>query len=127
MLPLICLLLSVQVALSSEIKNSEYPACRLAKAIEDGGETIQRIVVIGDVHGESEGFKQILRSANIIEHDTCVWKPQGEKGTLLVQVGDIVDRGPDAIGAWECVKSLQKNAPEGSSVVRLVGNHVSKL
>ncbi len=44
-------------------------------------------------------------------------------GTLLVQVGDIVDRGPQATEAWECLKHLQATSPEGSAVVRLVGNH----
>ncbi|CAM9826070.1 unnamed protein product, partial [Ectocarpus fasciculatus] len=81
------------------------------------------IVAIGDVHGEASGFKQILRNAGIIPGDECTWAAQPGKGTLLVQMGDIVDRGPDALGAWECVKSLQANAPENSAVVRLVGNH----
>lgn len=117
-------LLSCQHGQSTDI-NSEFPACRLAKAVQDSGEIIQRIVAIGDVHGEASGFKQILRNAGIIPGDECTWAAQPGKGTLLVQMGDIVDRGPDALGAWECVKSLQANAPENSAVVRLVGNHVS--
>lgn len=114
----------LQSTVSVDIKNAEYPACRLAKGIQDTGETMQRIVAIGDIHGEADGFKNILRSAGIIAENECVWVPQDGKGTLLIQVGDIVDRGPNALAAWECIKSLQAGAPEGSSVVRLVGNHV---
>lgn len=105
----------------------EYPACQLAKSVQDAAEPIPRIVVIGDVHGESVGFKQNLYSAGIIgdpAQSICEWVPQAAPGTVLIQVGDIVDRGPDAIGAWNCIKALQHSAPDGSSVIRLVGNHV---
>ena len=46
------------------------------------------------------------------------------KQTILVQVGDIVDRGPSALEAFLCLKHLQKTAPEfNGEVVRLFGNH----
>lgn len=32
-------------------------------------------------------------------------------------------RGPGATEAWECLERLQRDAPPGSSVIRLVGNH----
>jgi hypothetical protein len=36
-------------------------------------------------------------------------------------------RGPGAAQAWECLEVLQRTAPEGSEVIRLVGNHGKTL
>jgi hypothetical protein len=108
------------------------PACRIAAAAaaasaktSTGGSSNQRIVVIGDVHGELGGLLEVLNMAGVVDGNECVWaaKPQPAGGTLLVQVGDIVDRGPSATEAWHCLKTLQESAPAGSEVVRLVGNH----
>lgn len=35
----------------------------------------------------------------------------------------VCDRGPGATEAWVCLEALQRTAPEGSDVIRLVGNH----
>jgi hypothetical protein len=107
------------------------PACRIAAAAASassktspGGSNNQRIVVIGDVHGELGGLVEVLNMAGVVDGAECAWAPkQPAGGTLLVQVGDIVDRGPKATEAWNCLKALQDTAPSGSEVVRLVGNH----
>jgi hypothetical protein len=83
----------------------------------------KRIVVIGDVHGDYNGLKENMYQANItVSKDSCEWK-NGNNDVLFVQMGDIVDRGPNATEAFLCLRHLQQSAPEGSQVVRLVGNH----
>ena len=98
----------------------------------------QRIVAIGDIHGDYDGLLEILFTANITESiSSCIWRNQiGElndssvgsnkeeyTGTLVVQTGDVVDRGPNTLLCFGCLESLQKTAPRGSKVVRLLGNH----
>ena len=83
-----------------------------------------RVIGIGDLHGSLDGLQDILFSANItISKDSCLfWNPSA-RDTIVVQVGDIVDRGEYAAEAWFCLEELQRNPPQGSKVVRLVGNH----
>jgi hypothetical protein len=85
--------------------------------------TEPRIVAIGDVHGSLDGLRTDLFHANItMFKDKCEWKNQ-QVGTLLVQVGDIVDRGQNTLEAWLCLDHLQKTAHIfNSKVVRLIGS-----
>ncbi|KAJ1456550.1 Metallo-dependent phosphatase-like protein [Pelagophyceae sp. CCMP2097] len=78
-----------------------------------------RIVVIGDVHGDVQALKDVLSRANVA--DGCDWNAAP---AILVQLGDVVDRGPDSNGANACLRELQASASlHESRVVRLVGNH----
>lgn len=44
--------------------------------------------------------------------------------TVLVQTGDVIDRGPDSVGAYKLLEKLQIEALRtGGAVVRLLGNH----
>jgi len=84
-------------------------------------------VAIGDIHGSYAGLLELLYEAKITSSpETCTWREQGpnkEDGVVLVQVGDLVDRGPDAWGAFDCLRTLQKEAEQyNSKVVRLVGS-----
>jgi hypothetical protein len=83
-------------------------------------ETTERIVAVGDVHGAYERFAAILQEAKIInaEHH---WV--GEK-TVLVQTGDMMDRGPDSRKALDLLRQLEAEAPKaGGQVHALIGNH----
>ena len=88
-----------------------------------------RIVVIGDVQGDFDGLLDVLEKSNVITASQdggtriCSWAPQSPEGTVLLQIGDIVDRGPYAMESWKCLEQLQDHAPEGSKVVRIIGNH----
>jgi hypothetical protein len=78
------------------------------------------IVAVGDVHGEVEALREILRDATVLG-DQDQWV--GGK-TIVVQTGDVIDRGPDSLGAYTLLQKLQREAAEaGGAVVRLVGNH----
>src|SRR5215831_9009081 len=55
-------------------------------------ENVDRIVAVGDVHGAYDRFIEILRVTDLID-EKMKWA--GGK-THLVQLGDVVDRGPDS-------------------------------
>jgi hypothetical protein len=86
----------------------------------------KRIVTIGDVHGTDKGLREVLYEAKITKSiDSCEWRDNNEDyETVLIQVGDIVDRGAGALEAWECLDNLQNTAKSGKEkVIRLIGNH----
>ena len=89
----------------------------------------RRLIAIGDVHGSYEGLLELLHASGITtSNDKCEWKSQGDEGVVLVQQGDLVDRGPQAWEALQCLKHLQSEAPKFSSkVVRLIGSKIVQL
>lgn len=82
--------------------------------------TTERIVAVGDVHGAYDKFAAILRAAGLIDTRER-WT--GSKA-ILVQTGDLVDRGPDSRKAIDLVRKLEGDAPRaGGRVYALAGNH----
>ena len=80
----------------------------------------QRIVAIGDLHGDFEAWQAIARSAGLID-DRGRWSGGA---TILVQTGDIVDRGPASRGILDQLMRLQRESPRrGGQVIVLTGNH----
>ena len=80
----------------------------------------QRIVAIGDLHGDYSAWTDIARDAGI-EDASGHWTGGN---TILVQVGDIVDRGPDSLKLINNLRQLQREAPKtGGRVVVVLGNH----
>ena len=80
----------------------------------------QRIIAVGDLHGDYSAWRDIARAAGLI----------GSRGqwtggkTTLVQVGDVVDRGDHSLKIVRDLMRLQKEAPkQGGKVIVLVGNH----
>jgi hypothetical protein len=87
-------------------------------------ETISpRIVAIGDIHGSINGLLENLFQANITVSKTrCEWQQQTHP-TIVVQMGDYVDRGSGALESLRCMKDLQaKAASYNGEVVRIVGS-----
>ncbi len=79
-----------------------------------------RIVAVGDLHGDFSVWRDIARAAGLID-DAGHWS--GGR-TVLVQTGDVVDRGPESLKIILDLMQLQKEAPRvGGQVVTLVGNH----
>lgn len=86
--------------------------------VEDGDSS--RIVAVGDIHGELEGFRSLLRTTGLLDEEGG-WA--GGSATL-VQLGDYLDRGPDVRGVMDLLMRLQDQARgEGGEVVVLLGNH----
>jgi Calcineurin-like phosphoesterase len=81
---------------------------------------VERIVAVGDVHGDYDQLVAVLRSAGLIDEQGN-WT--GGK-THLVQNGDVLDRGPDSRHAMDLLMRLEKQAAEaGGYVHALIGNH----
>ena len=83
-------------------------------------ETTERVVVVGDVHGAYERFTGILRSAGLIdERDRWI----GGRA-ILIQTGDVVDRGAHSRRVIDLLKRLERDAQRaGGRVYPLLGNH----
>ncbi|MGD2246456.1 MAG: metallophosphoesterase, partial [Candidatus Aminicenantes bacterium] len=83
---------------------------------------VERIVAVGDLHGDYDNFIEILKDPEIgILDDNLRWIA-GK--THLVQIGDIMDRGPDAKKIFVLLKRLEGEAEEsGGKVHMLIGNH----
>jgi Calcineurin-like phosphoesterase len=78
------------------------------------------VVAIGDVHGDFDDFVIILQRAGLIDAQHHWTGGQ----TTLVQVGDLLDRGPKPREVMDLVISLENEAPKaGGRVVALLGNH----
>jgi len=81
---------------------------------------VKRIVAVGDIHGDYKAFIKILKGTGLID-DGLNWI--GGK-THLVQIGDVLDRGPDAKKIFDLLIRLDKEAQEaGGKVHMLIGNH----
>ena len=80
----------------------------------------QRIVAVGDLHGDYSAWLDIARAAGLIG---AGGRWAGGK-TVLVQLGDITDRGPASRDIIRSLQQLQKEAPRaGGRVVVVLGNH----
>ena len=80
----------------------------------------ERVVAIGDLHGDLEATRRALRLAGgIDEKDAWI----GGK-LVLVQTGDLIDRGDDDRTILDLIERLKGEAAKaGGEVVALVGNH----
>lgn len=93
-------------------QSNAWPSCDLR--------TTERVVAVGDVHGAYERFIDILRAAEVID-DRERWS--GGR-TILVQLGDVLDRGPDSRKALDLLRRLEREATRaGGHVYPLLGNH----
>ena len=80
----------------------------------------ERIVVVGDIHGDYEQLILVLQSAEIINHR----RKWIAKKTHLVQLGDIPDRADSTLKIIEFLRDLEKQARRKRGRVHiLIGNH----
>ena len=83
---------------------------------------VERIVAVGDLHGDYYNFIEILKDPKIRVIDDNLRWIAGK--THLVQIGDVMDRGPDAKKIFDLLKKLETEAEEaGGKVHMLIGNH----
>tara|TARA_B100000795_G_scaffold222884_1_gene177914 strand:- start:3382 stop:4272 length:891 start_codon:yes stop_codon:yes gene_type:complete len=103
----------------------------MSKKMADRLPPSDRIIVIGDLHGDWQVTKEIFLKSNLIDLN-FKWIAE-PKNTIVVQVGDIVDRGgrPDNIGD-ECSEMKimdfldechSKAKLYGGGVYCILGNH----
>jgi hypothetical protein len=125
-----CFIILIFCQLVKSIENfsiSEIPICNPISRLQGKKEIVndeKKITVIGDIHGDYDGFLEILFHSNItISNKSCEWK-KNDIGILLIQTGDIVDRGAKTVDVINCLEYLQSNAINyNSKVIRLIGNH----
>ncbi|MEM1381181.1 MAG: metallophosphoesterase [Pseudomonadota bacterium] len=80
----------------------------------------QRIVTVGDVHGDYEAYIDILTQAGLIDN-RLRWSG-GD--TIFVQIGDVPDRGPQTRKILDHLMRLERQAKRaGGQVIPLIGNH----
>jgi calcineurin-like phosphoesterase family protein len=81
---------------------------------------VERVVAVGDVHGDYAAFVSILRTAGVIDQRER-WI--GGK-THLVQTGDVLDRGNESRKVMDLLMNLERQASRaGGYVHALIGNH----
>ena len=81
---------------------------------------LERIVAIGDLHGDYTQYQTLLKLNEIID-DQGHWQAGR---THLVQLGDVPDRGADSLQIIRHLMQLQKEASRVGGVVHtLIGNH----
>lgn len=81
---------------------------------------VERIVAVGDLHGDYENFVSILRGVGLVGEDLA-WTGGA---THLVQTGDILDRGSEARRIFDLLMRLENEAPAAGGMVHvLLGNH----
>lgn len=80
----------------------------------------QRIVAVGDLHGDFGAWQDIARGAGIMDASGH-WTGGN---TILVQMGDVTDREPDSLKIIRSLQQLKREAPrKGGKVYVILGNH----
>ncbi|CAJ1783492.1 unnamed protein product [Sphenostylis stenocarpa] len=80
----------------------------------------QRLVAIGDLHGDLEKSKQALRLAGLID---AADRYIGGSATV-VQVGDVLDRGDEELKILYFLEKLKREAARsGGRIITMHGNH----
>ncbi|MQL93326.1 hypothetical protein Taro_025969, partial [Colocasia esculenta] len=82
----------------------------------------RRIVAVGDLHGDLAQTRCALETAGVLSSDgQDLWTGGG---TVLIQLGDVLDRGEDEIAILSLLRSLDVQANrEGGAVFQVNGNH----
>ena len=79
-----------------------------------------RLVAIGDVHGAYEELVALLQRTGLIDGNRR-WEAGS---TILVQTGDLVDRGSRMRDCLDLIMDLERQAEkQRGKVIRLLGNH----
>ncbi len=105
----------------------------------------QRLVCVGDVHGDYQALVDFLMLAGVLEFDLNKNSVNGHEGcyqdeysalstitmpiwtgrnTILVQCGDVLDKGSEELACYQLLAQLSHQAEsQGGRVVCLYGNH----
>ena len=67
----------------------------------------ERLIAIGDIHGDLQALKGALRIAGVLHAKKDQWT--GGR-TVVVQVGDQLDRGDDELAILALLRKLQRQA-----------------
>jgi hypothetical protein len=91
-----------------------------ASVPKTGAQAPERLIALGDLHGDYDAFLALMSEAGLID---SAGRWSGEK-TVLVQMGDVVDRGARSRDIILHLQRLQNQARRaGGKVIALIGNH----
>ena len=80
----------------------------------------QRVVALGDIHGDVDALAAILRSAGLVDAN----RHWSGGSAVVVQTGDILDRGDQPREVLDFLMELENQAAKsGGRVIALLGNH----
>ena len=116
-------------------ENTASPSSYAIPAFQNGDDTLtssklrknQRIITFGDVHGDILALHKFMQASQLLHPNSTLTNPiwDGEDA-ILVQVGDILDRGPNELFCLRYLASLARQADEaGGRLYILHGNHES--
>jgi hypothetical protein len=101
-------------------KVEEPPPADTAVAVTPARSAPERVVAVGDLHGDLDVTRRALRLAGVMDN-TDAWV--GGK-TVVVQTGDQVDRGDDDRSIIDLFERLRSDAKKaGGDVLSMSGNH----
>jgi hypothetical protein len=85
----------------------------------------QRIISFGDVHGDILALYNFLQATQLLHANSTLTNPIWDGGdAILVQCGDILDRGPNELFCLRYLSSLARQAKDdGGKVLLIHGNH----
>ena len=94
-------------------------ACTNSNASQDN---VSPIIAIGDIHADLSSAKKVFALAKVTDQEGN-WIL---KNAIVVQTGDLTDRGPDGEPLLEWIRQLEDAAPKfNSQFIVLLGNHES--
>lgn len=106
--------------LLGKVHKSQNPPISLGVSTAPSVLPKQKTFCFGDVHGELNGFQENLQRSKVID-DQGNWC--GGTSTVI-QLGDVIDRGPQSVEAFHFLDKIQAQARAHSGdVIRLLGNH----
>ena len=104
--------LAVLTAASASAQPRQSDPCNI--------QTSERVIAVGDIHGAHDAFLTILRAAGLAD-GRGRWT--GGRA-ILVQTGDVLDRGADSRKVLDLLRRLERDAARaGGAVHALLGNH----
>jgi len=95
-----------------------FLALLLVPALRAGAQT--RVVAVGDSHGAYPEFVAILQRVGLIDGN----RQWAGGSSVLVQTGDVIDRGKESRQCLDLLMDLERQAPkQNGQVIPLLGNH----
>lgn len=92
----------------------------LAGLLSASGSMQRRILSVADLHGDFRQTSGILRNLGLMD-EAGGWAGGRD---VLIQTGDIADRGQEELDVYKALFRLQDEAPaSGGEVIILLGNH----
>ncbi|GLJ13106.1 hypothetical protein SUGI_0205290 [Cryptomeria japonica] len=101
-------------------KNANNAEATAATEIVTRIPSVDRLIAIGDIHGDLHKAKEALRVAQVMdENDNWIGG-----NTTVVQVGDLLDRGGEELKVIYLLEKLKKQADRsGGGFIIMNGNH----